>query len=631
MSPAAARRAEPRRAESRPTAPRPLAVRRVTAGRPGRPGGRPAPRRPIGPRLALATGGAVLVLAAFVGRLAQLQIVSPARFGAHDRRLLLRQASIPVLRGAILDREGGVLAMSLARSDVIADPLLLDRAEVVVAAHRLAPILGRPVSWLTARLSERSGYVPLAADVGEATARAIEAIQADPSRQIPGITLEPVSERFAPNGSLATPLLGFLGANGAGAAGIEYLWNRVLAGHPGAEVSEVAGLNGLGTIPGSTRVRRSAVPGEDVQLTLDLPLQYDTEQALAAEIRRAHAKAGWAIVESSRTGQILAMSSLSAEPGGRVVPAASDLPVSYTYEPGSVMKLTTFSGALARHLITPTTVFTVPPDLVIDGSVFHDAEPHGTLRLSATEIIAQSSNIGTIEIAERLGAEGVYSYQRAFGFGRPAPIDLPGQSPGILRPPSTWSPTAIGSTPIGQDTGVTALQVLDAYNTLANGGVAVSPEVVLGVRTPSGRLVDRPTPRRHRVIPAWVAKELTGMLEHVVGPAGTAPAAAIPGYAVAGKTGTAQKPRPHAPGYQPGAYMATFVGFAPAANPAITAIVVLDRPTPIYGGSVAAPVFAVVVRDALELLGVPPAGLGPAATEKVLRPGSPADLPGAGG
>jgi cell division protein FtsI (penicillin-binding protein 3) len=275
------------------------------------------------------------------------------------------------------------------------------------------------------------------------------------------------------------------------------------------------------------------------------------------------------------------------------------------YEPGSVFKLVSFSAALGSGQITPHEVFTVPNDLIIDGWTFHDAESHPTEQLTATQILAQSSNIGTIEIAQTLGKEGLASQISALGFGHPTGLGFPGESPGLVKSdPATWSASDIGSTPIGQDDAVTAQQVLDMVNTVANGGVFVTPRLVRATVAPDGSVTPTPASATHRVLGATTVSELTTMMEQVVQD-GTAVSAGIPGYTVAGKTGTAQIPDPTHLGYIPGAYMATFAGFAPAEHPVLSAIVVLDRPSPIFGGLVAAPVFSQVMRYALHRYGVP--------------------------
>jgi cell division protein FtsI (penicillin-binding protein 3) len=242
--------------------------------------------------------------------------------------------------------------------------------------------------------------------------------------------------------------------------------------------------------------------------------------------------------------------------------------------------------------------------MVIDGSVFHDAEVHGTERLSATQVLAQSSNLGTIEMARQLGSKKIFDQMQTLGIGQTSGLQFPGESAGIVEPLDQWGQTDLASTAIGQNTAVTPMQILDMMNSVATGGEFVPPRLVQAVVEPDGSVRGLSMPSEHRVLAPYVTSELTGMLEQVVS-VGTAPGAAVQGYTVAGKTGTAQIPNTKAPGYIPGAYMATFTGFVPAQNPALSAIVVLNRPTPIFGGTVAAPVFSKVMTYALQRYGVP--------------------------
>jgi cell division protein FtsI (penicillin-binding protein 3) len=286
--------------------------------------------------------------------------------------------------------------------------------------------------------------------------------------------------------------------------------------------------------------------------------------------------------------------------------------------------LVTFSAALQEGLINPSSVFTVPDQIKLDGSTFHDAEPHPTETLSATQILAQSSNIGTSEIAQGVGEQRLLSQVKALGFGQPTGLNFPGESPGLLATAAQWEPTDLVSLPIGQVDAVSAIQVLDAYNTVANGGVFVAPKLVQAMVSPTGALTQAPPSPTHRVISPAVDTELNSMLQQVVNQ-GTGTSAAVPGYTVAGKTGTAQIPTPGKDSYVTGAYMASFVGFAPAANPTLSIVVVLDRPTPIFGGTVAAPVFSQIMSYALHRYDIPTT---PGAQTGTTPPGStphPAD------
>jgi cell division protein FtsI (penicillin-binding protein 3) len=259
---------------------------------------------------------------------------------------------------------------------------------------------------------------------------------------------------------------------------------------------------------------------------------------------------------------------------------------------------------LQDGIINPNTVFSVPDQIQLDGSTFHDAEPHPTEALSATQILAQSSNIGTSEIAQDLGEQRLLAQVQDLGFGEPTGLAFPGESPGLLATAAQWEPTDYVSLPIGQVDAVSALQVLDAYNAVANGGVFVQPKLVEATVGADGTMTATKASPTHRVISPAVDSELTNMLEQVVAE-GTGTSAVVPGYTVAGKTGTAQIPTAGNDSYIPGAYMASFVGFAPAQNPTLSMIVVLDRPTPIFGGTVAAPVFSQIMSYALHRYDIP--------------------------
>ncbi len=398
------------------------------------------------------------------------------------------------------------------------------------------------------------------------------------------------------------------------------------------------------TLPQSPVTNQTpTTPGTGVELTIDSQLQYEAEQSLAKAIETSNAVSGTAVVMDVKTGQILTMANLVANhPSASATPAAtstpttdangvvpigpqdsvneapSNLALTQLYEPGSVFKLVTFSAALQEGIINPNSVFTVPDHITLDGSVFHDAEQHPTESLTATQILAQSSNIGTSEIAQSLGEQRLLAQVKTLGFGQGTGLNFPGESPGLLATAAQWEPTDYVSLPIGQVDAVNALEVLDAYNAVANGGVYVAPKLVSATVSPSGDVTQTAPSLTHEVISPSVDAELTNMLEQVV-VSGTGTSATVPGYTVAGKTGTAQIPAAGHDSYIPGAYMATFVGFAPAANPTLSMIVVLTRPTPIFGGTVAAPVFSQIMSYALHRYDIPTtpgaaAGTGPATT-----------------
>ena len=538
-----------------------------------------------------------VVLIAFVvlaARLVQLQELSGSQYSEIAINQVTAVQHTPALRGGIYDRNGEVLAISVDRDQIIGDPLIIKDPES--EADSLSHVLHVPESTLYKDLTESSGYVYLAKLVDSQVADAVERLD------LTGINVEPTTERVDPANQLASPLIGTVGGQGSGQSGLEYEYNSLLSGTNGTLTNEES-PSGV-VLPDAPQTGSLAHEGSGIELTVDEPLQYQAEVALRSELVSSHAISGTVIVMGVHTGDILAMASLVQDPKTHVVSEAPyNLATNSVYEPGSVFKLVTFSAALEDGAITPTSDLTVPPEMTIDGSVFHDAESHPTEVLSATQVLAQSSNLGTIEIAQRLGPKTVFQQMQKLGIGQMTGLDFPGESAGLVEPLSKWGPTDLASTAIGQNTAVSPMQVLDMMNTVASGGLFVSPRLVQAVVQPDGSLRDiRPAVQR-RELPKSVTSELTGMLEQVVTD-GTAPTAAVPGYTVAGKTGTAQIPNPKAPGYLSGEYMATFTGFAPAQNPQISAIVVLNRPTPIFGGTVAAPVFSQVMDYALQRYGV---------------------------
>ncbi len=560
----------------------------------------------------------VAAMLLLVARLVDVQVLHSGAYQAAARGESSISVSLPSLRGGIYDRAGAPLALSVPTDDVVADDYQI--AHPVQTALALAPILHVPATTLAAQLHRPTGYVVLARQLPQLTGQQISA------DAFPGISLIADSRREVPNGNLATPVVGFTNGAGQGAAGLEYGDNRLLAGVDGKEtIMESPGGVALPQSPVTNQ--KSTTPGTGLELTLDSQLQYESEQALAQAIETSDSVSGTAVVMDVKTGQILSMANLVAthpaalgsstttkpsDPGG-VVPigpnhavneAQSNLAVTQLYEPGSVFKLVTFSAALQDSLINPNSEFTVPDHISLDGSTFHDAEPHPTEQLSATQILAQSSNIGTSEIAQGVGEQRLLNQVKALGFGQSTGLDFPGESPGLLATAAQWEPTDFVSLPIGQVDAVSALQVLDAYNAVANGGVYVAPKLVQATVSPSGTLTKTAPSATHVVFSQSVDSELSNMLQQVVNE-GTGTSAAVPGYTVAGKTGTAQIPTTGKDSYVEGAYMASFVGYAPAANPTLSMIVVLDRPTPIFGGTVAAPVFSQIMSYALHRYDIP--------------------------
>jgi cell division protein FtsI (penicillin-binding protein 3) len=559
-----------------------------------------------------------LALLLVVARLVDVQVIHSGSYQAAALNESHQQITLDSLRGGVYARDGSPLALSVATDDVIADDFQV--AHPVKTAAALSPLLGISAATLAPELHQHSGYVVLAKQISQSDGQKIAA------DAIPGITLVADSKRVVTNGNLASPVLGSTNAANNGSGGIEYAYNKSLAGTAGKETL-IESPSGV-ALPTTVADHVASKAGEGIELTIDTQLQYESEQALAQAIESTQSLSGMAVFMDVKTGQIMSMANLvSTHPNapvtatapkvattaGGVIPigpkdavneAPSNYAVTQLYEPGSVFKLVTFSAALQNGLINPNTIFTVPDQISLDGSIFHDADPHPTEKLTATQILAQSSNIGTSEIAQGLGEARLLAQVKSLGFGQDTGLDFPGESSGLVATAAQWEPTDFVSLPIGQVDAVSALQVLDAYNSVANGGVFVQPKLVQATVSQSGGTTATPAPPTHRVFSPSVDSELTSMLEQVVS-SGTGTSAVVPGYTVAGKTGTAQIPTTGKDAYTVGAYMASFVGFAPASNPTFSMIVVLDRPTPIFGGTVAAPVFSQIMSYALHRYDIP--------------------------
>ncbi|MBW3613929.1 MAG: penicillin-binding protein 2 [Actinobacteria bacterium] len=546
----------------------------------------------------------LVAFCALAGRLVFLQVTPPEQYRAFGERQLMKRMELPAARGAIFDRNGRELALSVRQATVWANPRQVTDPAAQAAA--LAPVLGVDAAALQDRLSRDAAFVYLARTVADPVADQVEALR------LPGIHLVPEPKRFTPAGDLAAPVLGRVGTDNDGLSGLELQFEKVLAGRAGSQVVE---QTPAGTPYDGVRQRTPAVPGDDLVLTLDRSLQFETERALAAQIVSSTAEGGIAIVMESHTGEVLALANLVANPNrkGPPIPAPKNLAVTNVYEPGSVNKLITIAAALEEGVVGAEERLAVPGTIKVADHVFKEHDPHPTVRWSVTDIMAESSNVGSIMIGQKLGKHRIDKYLRDFGFGERSGLRFPGESRGLMLDPDKWSGTSIGTIPIGQGIAVTAMQTLAAYNTVANGGEYVAPKLVKATVDAQGRSKPTPTSARRRVISPETAAEVTEMMSEVVR-RGTGINAAIDGYTVAGKTGTARKPLDGVRGYKEGAYVSSFAGFVPAERPALTAVVMLDEPTPIYGGLVAAPVFAEVTRYGLRQFRIPPPPVSPEST-----------------
>ncbi len=569
-----------------------------------------------GRRLRLFQAVTTLALVSLVVRLVMIQVVDHAHYAALSVAQVRQNITTTALRAGIYDRYGQVLAVSRPTSLVLADDFQI--AHPAAEARAMSPIVDVGVAKLRRLLSEKNGYVIVNNQLTLAAGHRL-ALMA-----FPGIVVENSSVRSYPNGPVATSVLGGVNSSGAGSAGLEYAYQRVLAGQSGITRAYVS-ASGINLPSSYSAVIRRAVPGVGLELSLDTALQFVTERVLAHQIAATRAVTGVAVMMDVKTGQILADASLvntrtKAGPLGPIpawgqsvgVPGIeqtiSNLPFTQAYEPGSVFKVVTFSAALQDGIVTPSTVLAIPSGVIVGGRYFHDAEPHGLIHYTATQVLAYSSNIGTYEIANRLGESRLLAQVQRLGFGQMTGVNLPGETAGLLVNAASWYASDMAALPIGQVDAVPPIQVLDAFNAIANGGVFVPPQIVRGYVQANGKVTPAPAGPSHRVVSAAVDATLVHMLQKVV-LYGTGVNAIIPGYTVAGKTGTSNVPYPGKDLLLPGAFDATFVGFAPANAPVLSMIVMLERPeTTIYGGSAAAPVFQQVMSYALHHYDIPASG-----------------------
>ena len=533
---------------------------------------------------------------AFAGLLLRatwLQSVRAESLSSMGRTQHRESVTIPAGRGTIFDRSGLELALGERATTVYANPMqIVNPRRAALAVQRT---LGVNADKIFPSLADRShGFVYVARQADPTRAAALQRLK------LPGFGFYPEERRNYPQGSVAAQILGFVGTDGSGLSGLEFQFNRVLAGRPGKETVVKDPSGQVIDVEGE----RPEVPGRDVYLTLDHSIQANAEEVLRETVRKWSAKSASAIVLDPRTGAILAMAVQPGYDANRFTSAAVDLQrnrtVTDTYEPGSTYKLITVAGALSERIVQPTTRFTLPYSLHVADRVIHDAEQRGTVNYSVAQILAHSSNIGAIKLAQLLGRTRLSSWITKFGFGRTTGIDFPGESPGIVLPPDKWSGSTIGNVPIGQGIAVTPVQMAAAYAAIANRGVWSRPHLVDHVAGGA-----RPSLNRRRLVSPQIANQLMMMLKDVVAE-GTGQYAAMPGYQVAGKTGTAQKPDSHG-GYATGRYVASFVGIVPASRPRFVILVAVDEPHgAIWGGTVAAPAFQQIARFDLQYLEVPP-------------------------
>jgi cell division protein FtsI (penicillin-binding protein 3) len=547
--------------------------------------------------------GMVTLLVVVLCRLVVLQGVDGAAYANAAEQDRLRTYVIAAMRGSVLDRDGHPLAYTVDASRVVADPTVVKSP--AQTARALATVLDVPADELQAKLERDGRYVVLASQVPpERTDRVADL-------DLTGISFEDDPVRLYPAGSVGGQVVGFIGRDGGGLAGIEQTYDDDLAGHDGRRTVEVG--SGGNPIPSGIDESTPAVDGDTITLTVDEDLQYVAEQRLAQACSDGATTRASAVVLDVHTGQVMAMASCPGYDPAHYNQTDPDLlgnpAVSDVFEPGSVMKAVTMSAALQEGVATPSTVLSVPGHIQAGDAVVTDAHDHAPVDWTVTGILAKSSNVGTIMLARQVGDATLEKYLRAFGVGSRTGVELPGESAGILQGSADWTPSRAANVPIGQGVSVTTLQLASIYQTIANGGVRIEPRIVSSVTSPNGTVTREPTPDGTRVISQDTASQMAYMLEAVVGRGGTAPLGQIEGFRVAGKTGTAQRPNPETGGYEGGGYVTTFVGFAPADDPQYVIAVNMERPTSsAEGGQVAAPVFHDIMSYALTAGGVVPSG-----------------------
>jgi cell division protein FtsI/penicillin-binding protein 2 len=502
--------------------------------------------------------------------------------------------SVPARRGTILDREGTELAVSQPAVTIAATPYLVEDAPAVAA--RLARVLREPEDELLRQLARRdTGFAYLARHVKPARARRVQRME------IAGLEFIPEFERIYPRDWMASQLLGVTGTDRGGLAGLEYSLDEYLGGRDGERRLT---KDALGDAIELREVRKT-VPGADVRLTLDANVQDRTEEVLEEVGEEWQPKGATAIVMDPRDGAILALANWPRVNANALADAPDyarqNRAIGATYEPGSTFKAFTVAGALEEGEVTPNTSFNVPPTITVADREIGEAHPVGYRTLTTRDILSQSSNVGSIMIGQRLGAERFDSWVRRFGFGSPTGIDLPGEERGILLDLDDYSGSSMGNLPIGQGLAVTPMQMAVGYAAIANGGILRAPHIVERVGARAAR-----KPEGKRVISEATAASVRRMLEGVLGPGGTASGAQIQGYVLGGKTGTAEKPDEYG-GYSKTKFVSSFVGFAPAKRPKLLVAVMVDEPQgDIYGGTVAAPAWRKITEFALGYLRIAP-------------------------
>ncbi len=539
-----------------------------------------------------------LWMALLIARLVQLQILEQDTLRERAEQQQENTINLDPARGTIFDRAGRELAVSVEVESVCAVPPALRQSDSAVAAlSRCLP--GTDSSDLRRRLTSSKRFVWVKRKVDPASADCVRQLG------LSGVDLLPESRRFYPKRFTAAHVLGYVGMDNQGMSGIEYSFDALIRGEPGKQIV----LTDARRRRAGSRVERLPQPGNSLYLTLDQTLQHVAEVEIEQAVAATGARSGVAILMRSLTGEILAMAawpSFNPNVYGEYSPEHwRNRAVSDSYEPGSTFKVVTAAAALEEEVVSESERIDCGRGAIeVAGQLIRDHQVFDVLAFR--DVIARSSNVGVIRVGQRLGKERLYRHVRAFGFGEPTGVGIPGESRGLVPDASRWGPVTLASIAFGQEIGVTPLQMLTAVNAISASGYLMRPFLVREIRSPEGERVESfsPEPIR-RVVRQETAARLTELLIGVV-ESGTGQRAAIPGYRIAGKTGTAQKASPGGGGYSKTEFIASFVGFAPAERPELSAIVVLDAPSGEHsGGTVAASVFARIMERSLRYLGVP--------------------------
>ncbi|MET7596062.1 penicillin-binding protein 2 [Streptomyces sp. NPDC005481] len=638
-------REPPRRRVPGPARPaRPDGRRRPGPG--ARPARRPAPR-PGGPRvirlgsprprLRMVSLALTLVMVAFVVRLLQVQAVDASAYAAKAEQNRYVGRTLAAERGGITDRNGVELATSVDAYDITADPTMFTPETTKAtdapeqAAALLAPILGQDMDTVAGKLRAKNTRYTLLAhrqtpqvwkQIKDLKTTLAAKSETDEStvNVLAGVLAVPASKRVYPNGELAAGILGWVNADGKGGGGVEQQLNEELAGKDGKIRYAQSGGRQVPTA-GSTET--PAVAGSDVELTIDRDIQWAAQNAISEQVKKSGADRGYVMVQDARTGEILAMANSPGFDPNDLSQASSaalgNAALQDAYEPGSTAKVMSMAAVLEENVATPATHVVVPNRLHRGDRLFQDDIDHPTWNLTLNGVLAKSSNIGTILATGQLGKTQkqanrvLYSYLRKFGIGRPTGLGFPGETKGILAPADKWSTSQQYTIPFGQGVSINAMQAASVYSTIANGGVRVEPTLVRGAKGPDGRFTPSPKPKKTRVVSEKTAKTLAQMLESVVDDEeGTGTKARIPGYRVAGKTGTANRVDPATGKYH--GYTSSFAGFAPADKPRITVYCAIQNATrgSYFGGQICGPIYKQVMEFALKTLQIPPTGTQPA-------------------